>query len=76
MRRDAKSLKNPLECPTCEKNPCACPSDTASDEALVNSRNDLSFFRKIEDKHLTENRHDNPQLQHEYDKRFGFVLKK
>jgi hypothetical protein len=36
----------------------------------------LGFFRKLEDKYLTEHRHDDPRLQHEYDNRFGLVLKK
>jgi hypothetical protein len=36
----------------------------------------IGFFRKLEDKFLEENRHDDPRLQHEYDKRFGLVLKK
>lgn len=36
----------------------------------------LGFFRKLEDGFLTEHRHDDPRIQHEYDKRFGLVLKK
>lgn len=36
----------------------------------------LGFFRRIEDEYLAEHRHDNPRLQHEYDSRFGLVLKK
>lgn len=36
----------------------------------------LGFFRKLEDEFLTEHRHDDSRLQHEYDKRFGLILKK
>ena len=35
-----------------------------------------TLFRKLEDKHLEEHRHDDPRLQREYDKRFGLVLKR
>lgn len=34
------------------------------------------LFRKLEDKHLEEHRHDDPRLQREYDKRFGLVPKR
>lgn len=36
----------------------------------------LGFFRKIGDEYLMEHRHDDPKLQHEYDKCFGLILKK
>jgi len=36
----------------------------------------LGFFRKLQDEYLTEHRHDDPRLQHEYNKRLGLVLKK
>lgn len=32
-------------------------------------------FRKLEDKFLEEHRHDDPRIQHEYDNRFGLILK-
>src|SRR3990167_1856292 len=35
----------------------------------------LGLFRKLEDKHLIEHRHDDPKLQQAYDERFGLVLK-
>ncbi|MFN7098307.1 MAG: hypothetical protein ACK4PR_12250, partial [Gammaproteobacteria bacterium] len=34
-----------------------------------------SFFKKLEETHLIEHRHDSPELQQEYDKRFGVVKK-
>lgn len=33
------------------------------------------IFRKLEDRFLEEHRHDDPKIQHEYDKRFGLILK-
>lgn len=33
------------------------------------------LFRKLEDGFLEEHRHDDPKIQHEYDKRFGLILK-
>lgn len=34
-----------------------------------------AFFRRLENDHLIEHRHDDDRLQHEYDKRFGLVPK-
>ncbi len=36
----------------------------------------LGFFRKLEKTFLIGHRHDNPQLQQEYDQQFGLVVKK
>lgn len=33
----------------------------------------MSLFKKMEKTHLVEHRHDDPKLQHEYDKRFGLI---
>lgn len=51
-------------------------NDMASSHAIrsIISEN-FGFFRKLEDQYLTEHRHDDSRLQHEYDKRFGLVLK-
>ncbi len=35
----------------------------------------LSFFKKLEKEYLQENRHADANLQHEYDKQFGLVIK-
>lgn len=35
----------------------------------------LGLFRKLEERHLIEHRHDDPKLQQAYDERFGLVLK-
>ena len=35
-----------------------------------------SLFRKLEDQHLSEHRHDDPRLQREYDNQFGLMLKR
>lgn len=36
----------------------------------------LSLFKNLEKNYLIENRHESSKLQHEYDKRFGLVLRK
>ena len=52
------------------------PSSSASHNGIrcLLSTN-LGFFRKFENKFLEEHRHDDPRLQHEYDKRFGLIPK-
>ena len=49
------------------------PAGAYTMRALLSTN--LGFFRKLEDKHLEEHRHDDPRLQREYDKRFGLVIK-
>lgn len=43
---------------------------------ITESLSKLTLFKKLEDEFLSEHRHDDPKLQHEYDKRFGLVLKR
>lgn len=49
------------------------PAGAYTMRALLSTN--LGFFRKLEDKHLEEHRHDDPRLQREYDKRFGLIPK-
>ncbi len=52
----------------------AVPVNSHTMRSLMSTN--LGFFRKLENAYLVEHRHDDPRLQHEYDKRFGLVLKK
>lgn len=56
-----------------QRRPAAVLPRTHTMRSLMSTN--LGFFRKLEDEYLTEHRHDDPRLQHEYDKRFGLVLK-
>src|SRR3990167_4121412 len=53
MSRQTKSLKNPLECPTCEKIPCACPAGGGGSDDENKKTKDENINSDISDKTKT-----------------------
>lgn len=56
-------------------NTCSSTPSRGNEVSCLLSRN-LSLFRQFENEQLEKNRHHDPKLQHELDKRFGLVLSK